>query len=503
MSTPPAVAPQSGRRLGLVPGYGRLPERFYARVAPVPVARPRLIAFNGALATELGLDVDGVDDEALAALFSGNERAGEGETFAVAYAGHQFGQFVPSLGDGRAILIGDASDGDGLMREIQLKGSGRTPFSRGGDGRAALGPVLREYLVSEAMHALGVPTTRALAAVATGETVWRDGPLPGAILTRVARSHVRVGTFEYFAARADRDALELLVEHVIRRQFPEALDEPRPALALLSATVERQASLVAQWMLVGFVHGVMNTDNTSVGGETIDYGPCAFLDVYDPATVFSSIDHGGRYAYANQPHAARWNLARLAETLMPLIDPAAERSLELANAALAEFPRQFEARWLEGMRRKLGLAGERAGDAELVRSWLDALYRNRVDYTLGFRGLAAEAEGAAPGAARALFAEPAEFDHWAQSWRARLAQDSAMPPGARSAAMRRANPAIIPRNHLIEHAIAAAVADADLSAFTGLSIALARPFDEPRGRTAEYARAPSPAERVTRTFCGT
>ena len=509
----PAIAPQRDCALRLAPGYRRLPARFHARVAPEPVSRPRLIAFNAPLAAALGLerDLDGADDVELAALFSGNAPERLGDPVAVAYAGHQFGQFVPQLGDGRALLLGDAQGGDGIPREIQLKGSGRTPFSRGGDGRAALGPVLREYLVSEAMQALGVPTTRALAAVTTGEMVWREGPLPGAILTRVAASHVRIGTFEYFAARGDREALELLVDHVMRRNAPDAALEPRPALALLASVVERQACLVAAWMQVGFVHGVMNTDNTSIAGETIDYGPCAFLDRYDPATVFSSIDRQGRYAFANQPQAARWNLARLAESLLPLIDPAQERAIELANAALEEFPRRFEAAWLDGMRRKLGLATARAEDAALAHAWLDALHRGRVDYTLAFRDLAALAGPAAPAAGggpardalRARFAEPADFDAWAQAWDARLALEPPLPPGARAAAMRRVNPAIIPRNHQIERAIGAAVGEGDFAPFTALSIALERPYDEVDARTAEYARPPAPEERVTRTFCGT
>ncbi len=365
--------------------------------------------------------------------------------------------------------------------------------------------MLREYLVSEAMQALGIPTTRALAAVATGETVWREGPLPGAILTRVAASHVRIGTFEYFAARGDREALELLVDHVVRRHVLDASPGTPPALALLASVVERQACLVAAWMQVGVVHGVMNTDNTSIAGETIDFGPCAFLDTYDPATVFSSIDRHGRYAFANQPQAARWNLARLAETLLPMIDPAPERAIELANAALEEFARRFDAAWLGGMRRKLGLASARAEDAALVRSWLDALHRGRVDYTVAFRDLAAlaEGDGRARDALRARFDEPADFEAWVRAWEARAALEPPMPPDARAAAMRRANPAIIPRNHQIERAIGAAVGEGDFAPFVALSIALARPYEEVDARTAEYARPPAPEERVTRTFCGT
>ena len=499
------IAPQRASVLGLSPGYQCLPERFYARVAPEPVTRPRLIAFNAPLARELGLDLDGADEATLAALFSGNESARVGDTVAVAYAGHQFGQFVPQLGDGRALLLGDATGQDGAAREIQLKGSGRTPFSRGGDGRAALGPVLREYLVSEAMHALGVPTTRALAAVATGDMVWRERPLPGAILTRVAASHVRIGTFEYFAARGDREALQVLVEHVLRRDLPDAASAPRPALALLAAVVERQACLVAAWMQIGFVHGVMNTDNTSIAGETIDFGPCAFLDAYDPATVFSSIDRQGRYAYSNQPHAARWNLARLAEALLPLIDPVPERAVELANGALEAFTPRFDAAWLEGMRRKLGLASAQDQDATLAHAWLDLLHRSRVDHTLAFRELAALADGDEParGRLRSRFTDPVDFEAWASAWEARVELDPPLPPDARAAAMRRVNPAIIPRNHQIERAIAAAIEEGDFAPFTALSIALERPYAEPDARTAGFARPPTPEQRVTRTFCGT
>lgn len=497
-------------RLVLGSGYARLPERFFTRTAPEPVASPRLLAFNGALAADLGLGMDGADEEELAALFGGNALPRGSEAIAAAYAGHQFGQFVPQLGDGRAVLLGEVRDRAGRLREIQLKGSGPTPFSRGGDGRAALGPVLREYLVSEAMHALGIPTTRALAAVASGQMVVRDRALPGAILTRVAASHVRVGTFEFFAARGDVAALAVLADHVIARHYPEASGAPRPPLALLEALIDRQAMLVARWMHVGFVHGVMNTDNMSVSGETIDYGPCAFLDVYDPATVFSSIDQRGRYAYANQPHAAHWNLARFAATLLPLIDPLEARATELANEALGAFSRLFGAYWLDGMRRKLGLATNDARDEDLARAWLEALQRNRVDFTLAFRALADAADAGAAAVAgdaagdaqlRGLFAEPADFDRWASDWRARLARDP-LPAQARAAAMRRVNPAVIPRNHQIERAIEAAVSGDDFSVFTALSIVLARPYDG-REQDAAYARPPLPEERVLRTFCGT
>src|SRR3984957_19031717 len=347
-------------------GYADLPERFFARVDPMPVAKPQLLRFNHALGAELGLGYGGLDAEALAGLFSGNVMPQGAEPIAMAYAGHQFGHFVPQLGDGRAVLLGEVLDGAGVRRDIQLKGSGRTRFSRDGDGRAALGPVLREYLVSEAMHALGIPSTRALAAVATGETVFREGPLPGAILTRVAASFVRVGTFQYFAARNDVDAVRQLADYVIQRHYPEAGMDGQPYLALLRAVTEAQASLIAQWMLVGFIHGVMNTDNMAVSGETIDFGPCAFVDSFDPAAVFSSIDSQGRYAFGNQPPPPVWNLARFAETLLPIIDPDPERAVELATAVIGSFSEKFADAWLAGLGGKLGLSMREDGDAALA-----------------------------------------------------------------------------------------------------------------------------------------
>ncbi len=394
--------------------YARLPERFFARLNPTPVARPRLIKFNDSLASELRIDTRGLDSERLAAIFSGNETPLGAEPIAMAYAGHQFGGFVPQLGDGRAILLGEVLDREGERRDIQLKGSGPTPFSRRGDGRAVLGPVLREYLVSEAMHALGIPTTRALAAVLTGEPVYRDRQLPGAVFTRVASSHVRVGTFEYFAARGDVDAVKRLADYVIDRHYPDAKDAERPYLALLQGVVERQARLVARWMNVGFIHGVMNTDNTAVSGETIDYGPCAFMDAYDPATVFSAIDQFGRYAFANQPGIAQWNLVRLAETLLPILEPDPERAGELAGAAIAAFSERFEAYWLAGMRDKLGLSDPEDGDLELVRALLAAMRENGADFTLTFRRLCdAAVDEISDAGVRDLFASPGAYDSWA------------------------------------------------------------------------------------------
>src|SRR3954470_10967325 len=374
-------------RLGLQHTYSALPARFYARVALAPTKDPRLVVFNSRLAEELGLDPAVLEREG-AAWSSGNQTPDDADPIALAYAGHQFGGFVPQLGDGRAILLGERVGRDGVRRDIQLKGSGRTPFSRNGDGRAALGPMLREYLISEAMHALGVPTTRSLAVVTTGEQVVREDLLPGAVLTRVAASHIRVGTFEYFAARNDGDAVSQLLDYVITRHYPEARGADVPALAVLEAVAQRQAALIADWMSVGFIHGVMNTDNMAISGETIDYGPCAFMDSYDTNTVFSSIDHAGRYAYGNQPAIAQWDLARFAETLLPLIDADMEKAVERATSLIKDFMPMFDVQLLTRMRRKIGLASEEAGDAELIRTLLAAMQSASADFTLTFRRLA-------------------------------------------------------------------------------------------------------------------
>jgi uncharacterized protein YdiU (UPF0061 family) len=473
--------------------YARLPPHFYSRIDPTRVTLPRLIKFNAPLAAELALDLDACTAAALAEIFSGNRLLPGSQPIAMAYAGHQFGQFVPQLGDGRALLLGEVLSPDGRRCDIQLKGSGRTPYSRGGDGRAAVGPVLREYLVSEAMHALGVPTTRALAAVATGETVLRDRRVPGAILTRVAGSHVRVGTFQYFAARGDADAMRLLADYVIERHYSEAAAAANPYLELLRAVVRRQARLVADWMHVGFIHGVMNTDNMAISGETIDFGPCAFMDAYDPATVFSSIDSRGRYAYANQPAAAQWNLARLAETLLPLIDGDSVRAVELATAAIAEFSGRFEDFWLSGMRRKIGLITEEEGDAMLIGELLETMQRCHADFTSTFRRLctAAMREGEDAGL------EP----QWIERWRLRLAREP-QAAAKRATSMRSVNPYVIPRNHRIEAAIVAAVDRGDYAPFEELARVLSRPYEE-LPAFAAYAEPPLPAERVMQTFCGT
>lgn len=476
--------------------YARLPERMFARLDPAPVAQPRLLAFNHALARELGVQgTTALDPAALAAMFAGNVVPTGAAPLAMAYAGHQFGNFVPQLGDGRALLLGEVVDAQGRRRDVQLKGSGRTPFSRGGDGRAALGPVLREYLLSEAMHALGIPTTRALAAVATGEPVWRDEPLPGGVVTRVAASHVRVGTFQYFAARGDVEAVRTLADHVITRHYPALVEVDAPYLALLEAVVEAQAALVARWLQVGFIHGVMNTDNTAVSGETIDYGPCAFMDAYDPATVFSSIDRRGRYAYANQPRIALWNLARLAETLLPLIDAEPAAAVERATVVVEGFTERFEQHWLDGMRAKLGLASAAEGDAALVQSLLDRMQAEGLDFTLTFRDLC---EAAALGGEDAALAA---LGDWTGEWRARLARDP-QEPAERAAAMRRVNPAFIPRNHRVEAALESAVRDDDLAPFERLLAVLSRPY-ESQPEAAEFMAPPAAPDPHYRTFCGT
>ncbi|PKP73787.1 MAG: YdiU family protein [Alphaproteobacteria bacterium HGW-Alphaproteobacteria-6] len=463
--------------------YARLPGRFFARQPPVPVAAPRLLAVNHALAARLGLDGDALERPDWVAVFAGNRLPEGAAPLAQAYAGHQFGGWVAQLGDGRALLLGEVVAPDGARFDIQLKGAGPTPFSRRGDGRAWLGPVLREYTLCEAMAALGVPTTRALAAVATGETVWREAGLPGAVLTRVAASHVRVGTFQYFAAREDTEALRLLVDHVIARHYPQAGD----AAGLLDAVVAAQARLIAAWMSFGFIHGVMNTDNMAVSGETIDYGPCAFMDDYHPDRVFSSIDQFGRYGYANQPAAALWNLAQFASSLLPLMGGAA--AVEPATEAIHRFTPIHEAARLARFRAKIGLATEAAGDGALIERLLALMADQGADFTRVFAGLA-------DGTAAAEFRDPSGFEAWARDWRARSAAEADP-----VAVMAGANPRYIPRNHRVEEAIVAAVAG-DLAPFHRLNGVLARPFDDHPGAEALQA-APRPDQAVRQTFCGT
>jgi serine/tyrosine/threonine adenylyltransferase len=482
--------------------YARLPDRFFARVTPTPVAAPKLVRLNRELAVELGLDPDWLASPEGVEILAGRRVPQGAEPIAMAYAGHQFGQFVPQLGDGRAILLGEVVGRDGVRRDIQLKGSGPTPYSRRGDGRAALGPVLREYLVSEAMAALGVPTTRTLAAVLTGEAVARETFLPGGVLTRVASSHIRVGTFEFFAARSDSDGVRLLADHVIARHYPQAAAADRPYRALLDEVIARQAELVAQWLLIGFIHGVMNTDNMSVAGETIDYGPCAFMDAYDPATVFSSIDAYGRYAYGNQPRIALWNLARLAEALLPLLGAREDEALADAQAALAAFAPRIDAAYQSGLRRKIGLFSERDDDRTLAQGLLDTMAKNQADFTLTFRRLSeAAADSAGDANLRALFADASAYDAWATRWRERLSREP-QDGAARRAAMRAVNPAFIPRNHRVEAVIDAAVARNDFGPFEELLSVVTKPYED-QPDFAHYADPPAPHERVLQTFCGT
>jgi uncharacterized protein YdiU (UPF0061 family) len=482
--------------------YARLPERFYASVAPTSAINPKLIRLNRPLALELGLDPDWLASPDGIEVLTGRRIAAGSEPIATAYAGHQFGNFVPQLGDGRAILLGEIIDQAGQRRDVQLKGSGRTPYSRGGDGKAALGPVLREYVVSEAMAALGIPTTRSLAAAATGGEVARETLLPGASLVRVATSHIRVGTFQFFAAREDVEGVRLLADHVIARHYPEAAHAERPYRALLNGVIRAQADLVARWLMVGFIHGVMNTDNMSIAGETIDYGPCAFMDAYDPATVFSSIDRRGRYAYGNQPQIALWNLTRFVETLLPLLDEQEDVAIADAEEALAAFAPRFERSYQAGLRRKLGLFTEQDGDAALAGSLLEAMTRNQVDFTLFFRRLTdAQAEGDGDDAMRALFTDPSSYDAWIQEWRARLREEP-QDAAARTQAMDAVNPAYIPRNHRIEAMIQSAIEREDFAPFEEMTALLSRPFED-QPSLSHYAEPPKPEERVLATFCGT
>ena len=453
--------------------------------AAAPVEAPELLVLNEALAAELGADPAALRARPGVLLLVG--QAPGAATAAQAYAGHQFGVYVPRLGDGRALLLGEVTDIHGRRRDLHLKGSGRTPFARGGDGKAVVGPMLREYLIGEAMHGLGIPTTRALAVVATGERVMRERALPGAVLTRVAASHLRAGTFQYAASSGGRDQVRALADYAIERHYPQAAQAPNRYLELLRRVAGAQAALVARWMLTGFVHGVMNTDNTTISGETIDYGPCAFMDAYDPATVFSSIDHGGRYAYGNQPGIMQWNLARLAETLLPLIDDDSDTAVEAATEVLSEFAGAYQRHWDAGMAAKLGLA---APDQELATSLLDLLRAQQVDYTGFFRALSA-------GTARAMFGQPEPFEAWA-------ARHEALLPAGRAAvaaAMDRVNPCYIPRNHLVEEALAQAELG-DMEPFHRLLDVVSRPFDQRPGLE-HYAGPAPPGSAPHITYCGT
>ncbi len=480
--------------------YARELPGFYVDWQGASVPAPEIVVFNEALAAELGLDPEALQTPAGAEILAGATSPDGASPLAQAYAGHQFGGFSPQLGDGRALLLGEVIDRQGARRDLQLKGSGPTPFSRGGDGKAAIGPVLREYIIGEAMHALGIPTTRALAAVSTGETIYRETPRPGAVLARVAASHLRVGTFQFFAARGETDKLRQPADYAIQRHDADLETREDRYLAFFERVMQRQAALVARWVLVGFVHGVMNTDNTTISGETIDYGPCAFIDSYDPASVFSSIDHGGRYAFGRQPSIAQWNLARLAETLLPLInaeDP--DAAVETVSELLNRFPGLYMTAWLDGMRAKLGLQTSEQGDQELFEALLTLMQEHKVDYTKMFRALGHAASGNSD-MAQSLFGDGSGFDAWQTEWRSRLSREGADPADVRPR-MDRVNPVYIPRNHKVEAALASAE-DGDFRPVRELLDVLGSPFDEKATRDS-YAD-PAPADfGPYRTFCGT
>jgi len=483
--------------------YVRLGEQFYSHQLPVPVQSPALIRVNKALARQLGLDPQWLASEQGVEFIAGNYIAEGAEPVATVYAGHQFGGWNPQLGDGRAILLGEVIGKDGLRYDIQLKGSGRTPYSRGGDGRAPLGPVLREYIVSEAMYALGVPTSRTLGAVSTGEWVIRDGRLPGAVLARVAQSHIRIGTFQFFASRQDLGSLKSLIDHVIQRHYPDAEKAENRVRAMLDSIVTRQASLVANWQSLGFIHGVMNTDNMLLSGETIDYGPCAFMDEFDPAKVFSSIDHGGRYAYANQPPVAHWNLSVLTQSLLPLLDGDPDKALASGQAAIDAFPGLYQSEFKTRMMAKLGLNEEAEDDTVLIQDLLKLMQENQTDFTLTFRLLSdlVDPTRASGGGVNDLIELPEAFTPWLERWQQRLSLGP-MDSAKRQQQMYLVNPVYIPRNHLVEEAISAAEKQQDLEPFNKLVDILANPF-EYSNTNARYAIPPKPEQVVTQTFCGT
>nr|WP_295970336.1 YdiU family protein [uncultured Bacillus sp.] len=474
--------------------YARLPESFYSKLNPIPVKSPKLIIFNEPLAELLGLNIQSFQEEAGTAVLAGNRIPEGAFPLAQAYAGHQFGHFS-MLGDGRAILLGEQMTPQGNRVDIQLKGSGRTPYSRGGDGRAALGPMLREYIISETMYALGIPTTRSLAVVTTGESIEREVLLPGAVLTRIAASHIRVGTFQYAANWGTKKELKILADYTIRRHYPELEDEERIYLSLLKEVIKRQASLMAKWQLVGFIHGVMNTDNMAISGETIDYGPCAFMDIYDPATVFSSIDRQGRYAYRNQPYIGGWNLARFAESLLPLLHENEKKAIEIAEDALSEYMEYFQSYWLAGMRAKLGLFNKEPEDASLIENLLNMMQKYRSDFTNTFRAFTFE-KAEKP----SMFDYP-EFAKWHKQWVTRRERQQETKESSQQL-MLSSNPAVIPRNHRVEEALKAAVEEDDLSVMEKLLHVLSEPFAY-TPEQGEYCTPPEPTDIPYRTFCGT
>lgn len=486
--------PNSFANLQFDNSYAKLPEHFYQKIAPVPVEAPTLIQLNESLAKDLQLTIKELKTDQGATFFSGNFIAPGSEPIALAYAGHQFGHFVPQLGDGRAVLLGEVLDKKGNHFDIQLKGSGQTQFSRQGDGRAPLGPVIREYIVSEAMHALGIKTTRSLAFVTTGEPVFRETRLPGGIITRVASSHIRVGTFEYFAAGGDIESIKTLADYSISRHYPQCSEAENPYLALLEEVGNALARLVASWMCVGFIHGVMNTDNTSIAGETIDYGPCSFMDAYNPAQVFSSIDRYGRYAYINQPHIMQWNLARFAQTLLPLFDDDLEKAVQIAEEMIEKFYPQYESYWLDGMRKKIGLSKKEKDDAELVNDLLNLMHQEEADFTNTFRNLADENE-------KTGILDTEGGQEWKKKWKQRLDKENKSSKEI-SKLMNQANPAFIPRNHQIEKVIASAVEENDYSLLSEVLTVLEKPYDD-QPKFEQYSLPPKPEEKVTATFCGT
>lgn len=473
--------------------YARLPELFFTRLDPTPVPEPTMVVFNERLAAELGLGFYGKNQEGHAALFAGNVLPRGAEPIAQAYAGHQFGHFT-QLGDGRAHLIGEHITPEKTRCDVQFKGSGRTPYSRSGDGRAPLAPMVREYIISEAMHALGIPTTRSLAVVSTGERLLRDIPVQGAVLTRIASSHIRVGTFEYAASRVEKASVETLLEYTIARHYPDVRTASNKASALLQSVMERQVDLIVQWMRVGFIHGVMNTDNMALSGETIDYGPCAFMDQYDPATVFSSIDHAGRYAYQNQPGIAQWNLARFAETFVPLLHADTERAVAIAQELLHGFPALYKERWLAMMRSKLGLFGAQSDDENLIADLLSWMHHESADYTNTFLDLST----------KKIFPkkpyDTTSFQDWYARWCDRLRRN-AKPFESSQSLMRAHNPSVIPRNHIVENVLQAAV-HGERTPLHKLLNALKEPYKKYSGPRS-YQSSPAPSERVHQTFCGT
>jgi len=474
--------------------YARLPDTLFTKQNPTPVKSPKLIKLNRELAASLSLNIQLLESEIGIAELAGNQLPEKAMPIAQAYAGHQFGHFT-MLGDGRAILLGEQITPKGERFDIQLKGAGRTPYSRGGDGRAALGPMLREYIISEAMHSLGIETTRSLAVVTTGEPVYRETVLTGAVLTRVASSHIRVGTFQYISNLGNIEELRILADYTLQRHFPQSAKEDNPYLSLLQAVIRSQATLISKWQLIGFIHGVMNTDNMTLSGETIDYGPCAFMDTYDPETVFSSIDSQGRYAYGNQPHIAAWNLARLADSLLPLLNPDREKAIELAQGVLSDFPTIYRINWLDGMRKKLGLNTVEAEDEILIESLLKMMHSYHADYTNTFLALTFQSKKNIP-----LF-DQVEFAEWYNKWKARLDRNSKSGAAAITL-MKNSNPAVIPRNHRVEEALYAAINHGDYSVMERLLDALSKPFEHLTNQT-NYAEPSNSSVCPYRTFCGT